>query len=97
MNIFNTSLFFFVHPDPWQQQHLAYALTSVPPPQAVCSQNLLEPQPDGTAAMVAAQSCASAVEAEEARKKRKIARTAARRKEREDFIFLFGWIFCFCF
>ena len=46
----------FFYPDPWQQQHLAYWLTSEPPPHAVCSQNLLEPQPEGTAAMVAAQS-----------------------------------------
>lgn len=81
----SSSLFIhFFYPDPWQQQHLAYALTSEPPAHAVCSQNLLEPQPVGTAAMVAAQSWART--ADEANKKKR-ARRAARRRESEDFIF----------
>lgn len=83
----------FFYPDPWQQQHLAYVLTSEPPPQLVCSQNRFEPQPVGTAAIAAAQSCASAaVEEKESRKMR--ARRAARRKESGDFISLF---ICFSF
>lgn len=60
----------------------------------MCSQNRLEPQPLGTFAIVAAQSCAETAEA----RKRSTARKAARRKESEEafiFVLVFG-LFLFC-